>query len=456
MKTKKGFTLVLSSVMALTMLAACGKSTTGGSGAASPSPSSSGSASPSASSSPSQAPEMTKDPITLTFMAPWDDGMVQRRIGSAVKEKWPNITIKTIVAFVEADKIQETLAKKEVPDFLLATDGFETLKEYDMMFPLDDLMKKYKFDESKLMKGTVDAIRARDPEGKGRMLGIPFEDTAFALHYNKDIFDKFGVPYPKDGITWEEALDLAKKVTGERDGVKYRGLATNGLWQALTELSPQGTDPKTGEPKFSKEPAFEKYLSFYKQVTEIPGNYAKDVTYDFKKGDVAMFINNIANTIQYFEDPNLKLNYDVVGVPVWKDAPTKGPSNMALTIAINKHSKYKEEAFQIMQFLMSEEQQMKLSRSHGVSSVLDNQAIHDAYAADALKGKQKNIKSIYALKPAPPAPYSSFGPDMLSYGSNYVATQAKPFVDSGDDVRTFLRKMDEDYAKLVKEKQMKK
>ncbi|WP_374017918.1 extracellular solute-binding protein [Paenibacillus thiaminolyticus] len=94
--------------------------------------------------------------------------------------------------------------------------------------------------------GIVEIQRALDPDGTGLLYGMPIEGTQKALYYNKAIFDKFGVDYPRDGMTWDEIQDLAKQVTAERDGVKYRGLSFGHYSIPLTQFGVNGTDPETG------------------------------------------------------------------------------------------------------------------------------------------------------------------------------------------------------------------
>ncbi|KRG11740.1 hypothetical protein ACA29_15285 [Lederbergia galactosidilytica] len=53
---------------------------------------------------------------------------------------------------------------------------------------------------------------------------LPFQSPRNVMYYNKDIFDMVGEPYPEVGLTWPEAVELARKLTIERDGVQYRGL----------------------------------------------------------------------------------------------------------------------------------------------------------------------------------------------------------------------------------------
>ncbi|CAH8718304.1 extracellular solute-binding protein [Paenibacillus melissococcoides] len=126
-------------------------------------------------------------------------------------------------------------ARGDIPDLYVMHQGYDMLKELDMLEPLD-------------------------PDGAGLLYGMPIEGTQRALYYNKAILDKFGVDYPRDGMTWDEILDLAKQVTAERDGVKYKGLSFGHYSIPLTQFGVNGTDPETGEVLFTKEPAFQQFF----------------------------------------------------------------------------------------------------------------------------------------------------------------------------------------------------
>ncbi|CAH8772537.1 ABC transporter substrate-binding protein [Paenibacillus dendritiformis] len=448
-KRRIGILLIFTLVFTL-MLSACGSSG-GESGQASPETESAKQNEGAAGQGEQAAePAESGEPVKLIFMAPWSKEQVEMRFLEGTREKFPNITIEATGKFANAEEFDELFAQGVVPDIILTTDGFDVLKEKDMLLPLDDLLKERDFDFSRIRPGIMEALRARDPEGLGRLLGIPIEDVAVALHYNKAVFDKFGASYPTDGMTWDEVIDLAATVTGERDGIKYRGLAMSFMSQAMTQLSAHGTDPETGEPRFSKDPAFARFFEMVKRVADIPGNWEPDITYEFTKGEVAMSLGLIANTIPYYSED---LDYDVVSFPTWPDLPGVGPSTLPLTVAISKQSKHIDEALDILQYLLTDEQQVRLTRKD-VPSVSSDQSILEQFAADVMT-RDMNVKGIYSLQQAKPALYSPFGPDILLYGTNYVGSQVTPFLKSGDDVPTFLRKMDEDYATIVKEKKNK-
>ncbi|MCC6444355.1 MAG: extracellular solute-binding protein [Armatimonadetes bacterium] len=67
---------------------------------------------------------------------------------------------------------------------------------------------------------------------EGRIYGFPTNAATNAVWFNKDIFDRYRVPYPKGPWTWEQFLKIAKRLT-IRDGkgrVKVFGLLMNWDW----------------------------------------------------------------------------------------------------------------------------------------------------------------------------------------------------------------------------------
>jgi multiple sugar transport system substrate-binding protein len=62
-------------------------------------------------------------------------------------------------------------------------------------------------------------------EARGRVWGFPANVVVDTLFFNKDIFEREGIPYPRGPWTWEEFLPLAKRLTirDERGRVKRFG-----------------------------------------------------------------------------------------------------------------------------------------------------------------------------------------------------------------------------------------
>ena len=61
-----------------------------------------------------------------------------------------------------------------------------------------------------------------------KLYALPIDNGAEAVYYNKEIFDKAGVPYPRDTWTWDDLLDKARRLTRKDDpnrpvfGFEYR------------------------------------------------------------------------------------------------------------------------------------------------------------------------------------------------------------------------------------------
>ncbi len=53
---------------------------------------------------------------------------------------------------------------------------------------------------------------------EGRLLAFPKGWTPMVIAYNKDLFDRAGLPYPQDGWTWEEFRAAARALTRDTDG----------------------------------------------------------------------------------------------------------------------------------------------------------------------------------------------------------------------------------------------
>lgn len=53
-----------------------------------------------------------------------------------------------------------------------------------------------------------------------------------AVFYNKDLFDKFGIDYPTDNMTWDEMYELSKNMTRSDGDIQYYGY----LYMAINNI----------------------------------------------------------------------------------------------------------------------------------------------------------------------------------------------------------------------------
>lgn len=72
-------------------------------------------------------------------------------------------------------------------------------------------------------------------EAEGKQYGMPFQLTITTWYANVDMFEKAGVPLPKEGWTWDELLDTATKLTkaGEKQFGVWMLNSAESFWGPL-------------------------------------------------------------------------------------------------------------------------------------------------------------------------------------------------------------------------------
>lgn len=106
----------------------------------------------------------------------------------------------------------------------MINDTIASIIKYEELGLTEDLnpyVKQFNMDLNRIDPIVLDTVRKTS--GDGKLLGIPISGNVVMMYYNKDIFDRFAVPYPKDGMTWDEVYDLARQLTRSDGAVKYRG-----------------------------------------------------------------------------------------------------------------------------------------------------------------------------------------------------------------------------------------
>ncbi|TMV47738.1 extracellular solute-binding protein [Paenibacillus mesophilus] len=374
------------------------------------------------------------EPVTLTLYMP-AAFPIQEYIVSAVKKKYPHITLQPVVR--GAGKLpQELVSAGSFPDLIYqSTPWYAELLDLNLLHDLNELVKKNKLDLAKLDPLALDAIKMWG--AKGELYALPFYRNFGVLYYNKDLFDKFGVSYPKDGMTWEEAAELARKVTRTDGGTEYRGLDASGTYEGVSQMSANFVN-EAGKANLQAE-SFVAALNNLKTIYGIPGNKRGKNMQDFYKGTVAM--SAFWNVLGNFEDMYKKgtpMNWDMVAMPTYKQAPGRSYQVDSHNLSISTLSKHKEAAFQVIAYLTSKEVQAEIVKDGYVSALTDPE-LEKTFGSNMQSLKGKNIQAIFKLKSAPLYKVTKYDPtaqEFLEKALNEVLTDGK-------DVNTALREANE-------------
>lgn len=373
------------------------------------------------------------------------DELFMQRFGDQIKKKFPNYTINYVPRILAegTNYYASTLASNSPIDIMIASLGTTTnyLTNLQLESDISDLVKKYQYDLSRIEPSLIDIQRQIS---NGGLYGLPWTSGAIVFLYNKDLFDQFGVTYPKDGMTWDEMYDLAKRLTRTDSGQQFRGFAFQ--FESMTgfnQLSAPYFDPKTHMPMFLKDnfmKAFENLARFYQipgnelPTTNIPNMFAKEKT-------VAMFMGTSGNVKMTAEQMP---NWDAASVPVFKEKPEVGFQAGPEYFYITSKSKSRDAAFQVLAFIASDEFQEWMGRTSALLPVVKNpEKIMQSFGADlqGFKGKKVNMLIPRSYAPLTVTPY-------MGIGNTEMTTALKDYL-GGIDLNSSLRAAEDRAEKRI-------
>ncbi|CAG7623650.1 hypothetical protein PAESOLCIP111_02546 [Paenibacillus solanacearum] len=408
-------------------------------------------------------PEDTKppappEPVTLTITNHKSVGFTEKDFQTyfvePVAKKYPHIKLE----YIKPDKgteLEDLIAAGKTPDLIFASNGyFALLKQLDIMQDMNEYVKKYKVDLSIYDQPILERIKQAGD--KGELYSIPFSLNYGMMLYNKDIFDKFGVPYPKDIMSFEEILPIAQKINRTENGIQYVGFEP----QNADTISGQLGIPAVGaddKPNFDK-PEYKRVFDFLKQVYDLPGQIGPNGKHNWgrngflKDQNLAMFLewtNDAAAPLEEASKSGFN-SWDISALPNFKDKLGNGrPVDSHMTF-ISKSSKHKEEAFQVILESVSRETQMRVSANARISSIPDK-TIQANYAKNFESYKGKKVQNIFLTKQTPQQKSSNYG----SKASSIVREEQKNMALGLKDVNTALKDAQERALKNVEEEKSK-
>lgn len=381
-----------------------------------------------------------EEKITLIVATDFPEDLLEERVADRIKEEFPHVQLDHYLA--HAESLEELIAGGIAPDLSINI-GHHNIDESDLLFDLEELVESIGFDLSTVEPSLLEAIRSQNEEGK--LWALPFQGNIHALFYNKDIFDKFGINYPTDHMTWDEVVDLARDVTGEMDGVQFRGLEINAPHLMLGQYPVDTTDPETEEVVIDKEPVFTKAAEVVKALVDIPGLYDPEGEHDFfttagfEEGTTAMTAAWGAGHQWLDLESSGVSNFDVVTFPTWDEQPNIDPRGVPMPLSIGKHSEHKEEIAKIFAHLLSDENQ-KWIASIGLRPVLADisEDIMSSFGTEMGEVHEDNVQAYFLNTPG-------FFPEGNAYWSRFIDENEafEEFANGSLDVNTFIREFQE-------------
>ncbi|MEF3313484.1 extracellular solute-binding protein [Paenibacillus sp. GYB004] len=389
-------------------------------------------------------------PASLNFFYNGYSKQLVEELERKIETKFPHLSLNMILHGT-GSTINDVLGAGTTLDIVaFSAGGLFTVIDLELATDLTELAKKHQFDWNRLSPSVLETIRSY--YGGNRLMIMPYELNNNVLWYNKNIFDKFGVSYPTDGMTWDETYELAKKVTRMDNGVQYKGFQFSHLNLVYkNQLALPFTDPKTNKAAFHTN----EWKNWLEQMTRF---YKIDGNQIIGPGD-GVFIRR--QELAMYTGPSLLdqlpaavekgLEFDLATLPRFKDGSAVGSQMNAPFYAIPPSSSNKDEAFRVIAYLLSDEIQASNAKKGRVPVVTSEQVVKE-FGAELPILKGKNVASFFkdtVGKPITVTKYDGIARSQLSNALDRLSEGQYP------DANTALRAADEEANKLIMEQQKK-
>ncbi|MFN8377443.1 MAG: sugar ABC transporter substrate-binding protein [Anaerolineae bacterium] len=312
---------------------------------------------------------IAQDQPTLTWRTRPDNQAeidVYTAINEQVQALMPGVTLEYQAGGTETAGYQDTLltefAAGNAPDvfWIPGTDIARFAKAGAILNLADIAAADANFDVNVFYPQQVQEL-----SHDGALWGLPRDASAFALYYNKDLFDEAGIPYPTEQLangdwTWDSFAESAAAISDLGDEIYGFGMnawwANPGLFINSAGASFFNED-KTACNLNNQETidALNFMRSLYANESAVP--YGTDSEPPFLAGNVGMFLNGRWATPNMLAQADF--NWDVAEVPV---GPA-GQSNWLFwgAYVVNANTANPEAAWELVKNLTSTDVQAQVT-----------------------------------------------------------------------------------------------
>jgi len=244
----------------------------------------------------------------------------------------------------------------------------------------------------------------------GRYYGLPARSSCWVLYYNKDIFDKAGVPYPKQ-MTWTQYRELAKRMTsGEGKDKVWGSYWFPFVFQAIaTQQAAYLIDDDLTLVRKSLEMVNDFYnidkshMSYFEIAATSPSSTAL-----FESGRLAMLPVGewtLSTLKSHAAQGKTNVNWDIAPMPITEGREPGTTWGQFAFVGINSATKKADAAFEFMKYICGE----------NGARIYAKHAMLPAYCDDEIKkiyveavGKESSSVFFGARKVQEQPPYANY------------------------------------------------
>lgn len=335
----------------------------------------------------------------------WDKTAYYQPLIAAYQAKHPNVKIDYVdLGSTDYQTMLSTQLTGGADDLDVLTikdiPGYATVVRAGQLEDLTGYMKDNAIDPA-AYSGLIEQITIKD-----KVYALPFRSDFWVVYYNKDLFDKAGVPYPSNDMTVAQYDELARKMTSGAGSEKVYGSIFH-IWRSTVELFGILDGKHTvvdGNYDFLK-PWYERALKL--QSDGIVPDYAMLKTSNTHYS--APFFNNTIATLPmgtWFAATQIakiksgeskSVNWGIVKYP-HPDGVKAGTTIATITsLAVNKQSSHKETALDFLKFVTGPEGAAIVASTGTIPALRDAKVIDTITSIDGFP-KDENSKAALTIE----------------------------------------------------------
>jgi multiple sugar transport system substrate-binding protein len=277
-------------------------------------------------------------PVTITYGI-WAGTQTpaMQEIAAAFTKENPNITVKIQERpYPEFwSTLQTGAAGGTAPDaFWMLAQQIRPYAAGGQLLDISDAVKDQKVDVGNYPSAVLDLY----DQGDGKLYGLPKDVDTNAVWFNKAMFDKAGVAYPKADWTWADFRETAKKLTDPVAGtwgvaapLDYQGGYYNSIFQAGGKvISDDGKTSVIDSPEAQAGIKFWTDLQADKSSPTLQQLSDTEAETMFEQGKVAMYVSGAYWALKLYDNKAIRAKVDVAPLPtgVKKATVTSGIENV--------------------------------------------------------------------------------------------------------------------------------
>ncbi len=351
----------------------------------------------------------TGDKISLTLYH-WDNGGKTEtdlvyEVCDEFMKKYDHIHVEVEIISSYEQQFQRFMASGNIPDVFCVPDGsFGQWVQTGLILNIQEYYDNTEIiDKDSIATSALDRYRFNGTTmGSGDLYCMPKDITPYVMYYNKELFDKYNVPYPSDTeiMTPEEALEMWAQFGYLRDTVStYKTgkkigqlkLADDHIY-GVAKLYPEGLIWSNGADYLSEDRSkvlinTPEFIEVYEYIQECQMVYAVAPTSAtltstsektlFLNGDAACYIEGRSVTTDLRDKADF--DWDIAPIPAFEANQQCNGWSGSVGYGIYKNTKHPDEAYLLAEYFTSKEGQFIMAEAGFTAPLYNDQATIDRF-----------------------------------------------------------------------------